>query len=40
MYEQLLHMTLNNKSRLQINGYTQYLWYYTLDVKQQIEAVS
>ena len=40
MHEQLLHLTLNNKSRLYVNGNTQYAWTTpTLDVKQQVEAV-
>jgi hypothetical protein len=41
MYEKLLHLTLNNNSRLSDNGNKQYAWTTpTPDVKQQVEAVS
>ena len=40
MYD-TVHLTLNNKSRLYVNGNTQYVWTTpTHDVKQQVEAAN
>ena len=39
MYD-TIHLTLNNKSRLYVNGNIQYAWKNSYSVKQQVEAVS